>query len=360
MSYVKGDEPYFDGGGAARSSLVAPIRVSSERMSERHFDFTAPRFLRNAHVQTLGAALPLWVKSDPAFESLRIPLSGGGALRARASWHSQGDRTAIVLVHGVGGSSESSYVRRSAIALYRAGFHVVRLNLRGAGDSMPDAPALYHAGLIEDPQVALETIAARERVKDVALLGFSLGGNVSLKLAASWGAAVPTFVRGVATISAPLDLVEASRGLETLRTLPYRRYVLRKLVSQGREFAQMHPSLAKYDASRLGRLRTIRAYDEEVVAPMHGFCDAHDYYVNASSGPGLADVRVRTLVVHAGDDPMVPPESVRRWLRDASPAVRVSWSERGGHVGWFAGVDEAAWTNTWAIDRVVAFLHATA
>jgi predicted alpha/beta-fold hydrolase len=249
-------------------------------------------------------------------------------------------------------------MRRAATALYRAGFHVVRLNLRGAGDSIPDAPALAHAGLIEDPQVALDAVASRERVKDVALLGFSLGGNVSLKLAAAWGAAVPSYVRGVATISAPLDLVETSRALETLRTLPYRGYVLRKLIRQGREFARVHPGRARYDPSRLLRLRTIRAYDEEVIAPMHGFCDAHDYYVNASSGPGLADVRVRTLVVHAGDDPMIPENSVRRWLRDASPSVRVAWSERGGHVGWFAGMREGAWLNTWAIDRVVSFLQA--
>jgi predicted alpha/beta-fold hydrolase len=327
-------------------------------MGERNLDFAAPRLIRNAHLQTLGAALPLWTRPELSSEPMRIELPGGGALRARASWQSGGDRTAVVLVHGVGGSSESSYVRRAAIAFYRLGFHVVRLNLRGAGDSMPDAPALYHAGLVEDPRVALEATAARKGVKDVALVGFSLGGNVSLKLAAKWGAAVPAYVRGIATVSAPLDLVETSRALETLRTLPYRGYVLRKLLSQGREFAQIHPHRAKYDPSRLRRLRTIRAYDDEVVAPMHGFCDAHDYYVNASSGPGLADIRVRTLVVHAGDDPMIPAISVQRWLRDASPAVRVAWSERGGHVGWFAGVHAHAWTNTWAIDRVVSFLKA--
>ena len=88
---------------------------------------------------------------------------------------------------------------------------------------------------------------------------------------------------------------------------------------------------------------------------MHGFCDAHDYYVNASSGPGLVDVRVPTLVIHAEDDPMVPALSVRRWLNDASSAVRVAWSAHGGHVGWFSGVREGAWVNTWAIERVLSF-----
>jgi predicted alpha/beta-fold hydrolase len=330
-------------------------------MSETFLDFAAPRIFGNAHVQTMVGALPVWL-GDAAFEEMRIPLPGGGGLRARASWHvdvgpSAPPRTAVVLIHGVGGSAESSYMRRAALAFGRAGFHVVRRNVRGAGDSMPEAPNLYHAGLIEDPQAAIEAVAARPGVKDVVLVGFSLGGNVSLKLAASWRAAIPSFVRAVASISAPLDLVEASRGLETLRTLPYRRYVLRKLVAQGRAYAQLNPRRALYDVARLGRMRTIRAYDEAVVAPMHGFCDAHDYYVHASAGPGLADVRVPTLIVHAADDPMVPAASVRRWLRDASPAVRIAWSERGGHVGWFSGVREGAWTNTWAVDRVLAFVR---
>jgi predicted alpha/beta-fold hydrolase len=322
-------------------------------MTER-FDFAAPRLLRNRHVQTLGAALPLWIGTDLSFEAMRIPIPGGGALHAKASWH-PGDATAVILIHGVGGSSDSSYVRRAALGLYRSGFHVVRLDLRGAGDSIPDAPLLYHAGLIEDPAIALEAVAAKRGVTSVGLLGFSLGGNVSLKLAAAWGARVPGYVRAVASVSAPLDLVEASRSLERLRALPYRGYVLRKLLQQGREFARVHPSRATYDPSRLRKLRTIRAYDEEVIAPMHGFCDAHDYYVHAAAGPGLADVRVPTLIVHAADDPMIPEVSVRRWLRDASPAVRVAWSARGGHVGWFSGVREDAWVHTWAMERVVSF-----
>lgn len=326
-------------------------------MSQLNGDFAAPRFLRNRHVQTLGAALPLWAQNGIVTEAMRIPLLEGGALRASAWWQPGRDAVAAVLVHGVGGSSDSFYMVRAALALYRAGFHVVRLNLRGAGDSIPDAPMLYHAGLIDDPRAALEFVAARPRVRGVALVGFSLGGNVSLKLAAAWRDSPPSYVRGVSTVSAPLDLVETSRVLERWRTLPYRAYVLRKLVWQGVEFARLHPSRAKYDASRLGRLTTIRAYDEEVVAPMHGFSDAHDYYVNASSGPGLADVGVPTLVIHAEDDPMVPGSTVGPWLRSASPAVRTAWSARGGHVGWFSGVGRGDWVNTWAMDRVIAFLH---
>jgi predicted alpha/beta-fold hydrolase len=321
-------------------------------------EFTAPRVLRNRHVQTLGAALPIWTRSNVAFEPMRIALPGdGGHLHAHAAWHPEGERTAVVLVHGVGGSADSTYVQRAALALYAAGFHVVRLNLRGAGPSIPDVTALYHAGLVEDPAVALAEVAKHERVRDVALLGFSLGGNVTLKLAASWRGAPPAYVRAVATISAPLDLVETQRALERVRALPYRAYVLRALARQGWDFAKAHPSRANYEATQLLRLRTIRAYDDLVIAPMHGFCDAHDYYVNASCGPGLADIGSPALIVHAADDPMVPEDSVRPWIRAASSSVRVAWSERGGHVGWFADVSEGSWVKTWALERVIEFFR---
>jgi hypothetical protein len=327
-------------------------------MAERSADFAAPRVLRNKHVQTLGAALPLWIRSDVAFEPLRIALpNDGGHLHGTAAWHPDGERTAVVIAHGVGGSADSSYVVRAALGLYAAGFHVVRLDLRGAGKSIPDVMALYHAGLTEDPTAALAHVAKRANVRDVALLGFSLGGNVSLRLAGQLGTKAPAYLRAVASVSAPLDLVETQRSLERLRTLPYRAYVLRALIRQGREFARVHPSRAQYDASSLLRLRTIRAYDDAVIAPMHGFCDAHDYYVNASCGPGLADIAVPTMIVHAADDPMVPEDSVRPWLRNASKAVRVAWSERGGHVGWFAGVRADAWVRTWAMGRVIDFFR---
>src|SRR5262249_48009285 len=115
-------------------------------------------------------------------------------------------RTTAIVVHGVGGSSESRVVVRAAASLHRIGLNVVRLNLRGAGESVADAPALYHAGITEDLRACIDAVFADRRVGDVALVGFSLGGNASLKLAGEWGAAYPDRVRGVAAISPPFDL----------------------------------------------------------------------------------------------------------------------------------------------------------
>jgi predicted alpha/beta-fold hydrolase len=327
-------------------------------------DFHGPRWLLNAHVQTLGAALPLHaplarVPHGASPERLAIPLDGAaGALIARAWWHAGDEprKTAIVL-HGVGGTSDSRYVVRAAYAMWRAGYHVLRVNLRGAGEGTPHATSMYHAGLTADPARVVAMLSADPRVARIAILGFSLGGNVSLKLAAEWGDAPPPKVRAVATVSAPLDLVAVSRVLERLRTLPYRAWVLRGLVRQALAFARLHPAHTRYTAKELSRARTVRDYDEIVVVPMFQFDSAFDYYRRSSSGPGLAQIRVPTLLVHAEDDPMVPGFTVRPWLRERPPAVEVAWSDQGGHVGWYAGFDEQRWVNTWAMRRVLAFME---
>ena len=289
-------------------------------------------------------------------EVIRIPLPSGGALHAVAWWQ-KARAPAAILVHGVAGSIASRYVVRAAVSLYRAGWHAVRLDLRGAGASLEDAPALYHAGLTEDPRSALEMLARDARVDGVAAVGFSLGGHVLLRLAAELGDSAPPSLRGVVSISAPLDLSAVSHALERLGVRVYQHYVLQNLVRTARDFARARPERAHYAVSALGRLATVRAYDTAVVAPMHGFSSAEDYYERASAGPLFARIRVPTLVIHAEDDPLVPASTVRPWLpRGAGGPVALAWTRRGGHVGWFAGLSEASWVDTWAMRCAHSFL----
>jgi predicted alpha/beta-fold hydrolase len=339
-----------------------------------HKPFIAPRWLASSHLQTLAAALPLWAPprsfQPAAIETLRIPLPAGGALHASAWWQSsasearptQEGRTGgggvptAVIVHGVGGSSNSRYVVRAAVSLHRAGWHVLRLDLRGVGDSVADAPNLYHAGLTDDLRIAIGHVAALPRVGNIALVGFSLGGHVALRFAGELGDSDPERLRAVVAISAPLDLSEVTRAFERWRCLPYHRYVLRNLVLQALAFARMHPRRAHYDTGSLSILRTIRAYDALVIAPMHGFASAEDYYERASAGPFIERIRVPTLLVHSEDDPMVPAVTVRAWLGNCPAAVEQAWTQHGGHVGWFGGLSESRWVDTWAMERTHAFL----
>jgi predicted alpha/beta-fold hydrolase len=328
----------------------------------RNAPFTAPVWLASTHLQTLAATLPFWAPPrsfhPSRVEVLRIPLPAGGALHAHGWWQPGGQTSpAVIIVHGVGGSSDSRYVVRAAVSLHRAGWHVVRLDLRGAGGSVVDAPALYHAGLTEDLRVAIDYVAARPHVSGLALLGFSLGGHVVLRLAGEIGDSNPGPLRATAAISPPLDLVAVTRAIERLRSLPYHKYVLRKLVHQGREFARSHPHRAHYDTKSLDSLRSIRAYDGHVIAPMHGFASAEDYYTRASAGQLIDRIRVPSLLIHAEDDPMVPADTVRAWLGRAPAALEQVWTRRGGHVGWVAGLSESSWVNTWAIERTRKFFE---
>jgi predicted alpha/beta-fold hydrolase len=279
----------------------------------------------------------------------------GGSLHARVYWQNgAAPRPAIVLVHGLGGTSQSRYVVRAAVALHRAGFHVACLDLRGVGEGVTDAPAIYHAGLTEDLRLAADWVAAHAGVSGVVIVGFSMGGHVAVRFAGEAGERAGP-LRGVVAISAPLDLSAVSRSIERLRSLPYHAYVLRNLVKNARAFARLHPEKARFEPSRLGRLTRIRAYDDAVSAPMHGFASAEDYYRRASAAPFIPGIRIPTLLLHAEDDPMVPPWCARPWLEGAPPAVVQVWSERGGHVGWFDGISERAWVETWAVQRVREF-----
>jgi predicted alpha/beta-fold hydrolase len=324
--------------------------------------FRVGRLLGNRHVQTLGAALPMHVKTPETArrERMSIPIPRGGRLLAEAYLQPTNVPLAIVLVHGVGGSSESRYMLRAAQAFFAAGHHVLRLNMRGAGASFDSALELSHAGMIEDPALAVAHAASLPGVERVALVGFSLGGNVSLKLAASWGANPPPWMHRVVSISAPLDLARSSRAFETPAMLPYRAYVLAGLREQARRFAAARPERARYRVDALDAIRTVREYDEMVVAPMHGFFDAAEYYAASSAGPGLPDIHVPTLMLHADDDPMVPLGTLSPWIDRASKAVTVERTARGGHVGWFARLDRHAFERTWPIERALASIGAGA
>lgn len=324
-------------------------------------DFHVPRWLRNPHLQTLGAAAKRFASpaSHPSDE-LRIPIGEGFHLHGRAWWagaRAGERRTAVVVLHGIGGSSESAYVVRAALALRRAGHHVVRVDMRGAGASIPDVPSLYHAGLSTDLDAVALHLSRDPRVSRVALLGFSGGGSVSLKRAGEWGSAVPAGVAGVVAISAPLDYTVVAPWMDTLRRVPYRFHVLRGLTEGAKAFARHHPSRAHYRPEDVRRMSTFRHYDGTIIVPMHGFRDVDAYYEAASSGPWLSRIEVPTLVVHADDDPMVPGSTVRPSLASASRAVEVEMSAHGGHIGWVSGWDESSWIYGWAMKRALAFLE---
>jgi uncharacterized protein len=273
-----------------------------------------------------------------------------------------------VLLHGVGGSESSLYVRRAEVAFLDAGYHVVSLNQRGAGDGAIRAASRYHVGLTADLDRVVRVLA-REPVHDgVFVVGFSGGGNVALRLAAEWGAGslgalgaatakltAPRGVRAVAGLSAPLDLTRAAANLERWQAAPYRFHVLRGLLRGGRAFLRSQGSRASYTWSDLLAVRSLRDFDARVTVPMHGFASVSAYYEEAGAGPLLGQIELPSLVVHAEDDPMVPGSSVWPALRNASAKVEVAVLPRGGHLGFVTEFSRSGLTRNDALARVLAF-----
>ncbi len=323
--------------------------------------FPSPR-ISHGWVQTLGAAVPFWAPPGNFVperrELVRLPVPGEGAsLHGHAWWRR--DRTkhpTVLLVHGVGGSAEAAYLVRAAVAFYEAGYHVVRLDLRGAGTSAEEWSTRYHAGLSRDVVAACKELSKHERVGDLLLVGFSLGGHLALHVSADSVTEDVGNLRAVAALAAPVELAATVKYLSRPAALPFHGFVVVSLVAQTLAMLEARPELIPCTRAELLRVRNLWAYDELVVARMHGFLGARDYYERSSVSPRLDSLGLPTLFVYAADDPMVPASVAdARFARGVSPRLVAEKTERGGHLGWFAEASPEAFVRTWGVERAIRF-----
>jgi len=230
----------------------------------------------------------------------------------------QQPRPLVMLIHGLTGSSESSYVRVSTFNVLSAGYPVLRLNLRGAGSTRGRTRQFYHAGRTADLDRVLRSLSPGLAAEGVVPVGYSLGGNLVLKYLGEQGANAP--VMAAASISAPIDLSSAQSRLGTARNQVYHRYLL-DTMKQERGAAP--------DAG----IRSILDFDNRI-APTNGFKDALDYYRQCSAGPVLGAIRRPTLIIHAADDPWIPIDPYRAIGWEANPMLLPMLMPSGGHVGF--------------------------
>jgi predicted alpha/beta-fold hydrolase len=317
--------------------------------------FRPPPGLAGGHRQTLlGYALRHFLRWPHRAEDLVVDAGEGVRLLLRASWQPgrREDNPALLLVHGLGGSDASAYMVSTGRLAFARGWHVVRMNMRGSGDGEVLCPLLYNAGLDGDLLAALRVVAGL--VPRVAVVGFSLGANLALLAFGRRRAEIPPAAAAVAAISPPLDLSECAGALERRGNRLYQGYFLRMLESAYRRRSRARPDL--FPPGREDGVRTVREYDERITAPFGGYADAADYYARSSAGPHLASIDRPALVLAAGDDPMIPVDSVARWLVSASVTREVP--PTGGHVG-FVGRSAAPgffWAAKRALDHLEAHL----
>ena len=318
--------------------------------------FVPPPKLRNAHAQTLaGTLMPRRFKlvterAEPRY----FDTAPGVRVLAHCSWQAErATRPTLVVLHGMEGSTESRYMLGIADKALASGFNAVRVNTRNCGGTEHLSSTLYHAGLTDDLRHIVSELGERDGIADLYLGGFSLGGNVVLKLAGEYGSTTPAAVRGLIAVSPSIDLNASASAIELRSNIIYNLRFVWSLKTRMRRKARLFPE--RYDASRLRGVWSIRKFDDVYTAPHPGFGNVANYYSRASSLQFISRITVPTLIVHAQDDPFIPFSSFKHPDIETNPNVALLTPEQGGHVG-FISADREGEERFWAEEMAVEFV----
>lgn len=274
-------------------------------------------------------------------------------LLVRASWQERKEqKPTLVVVHGLGGTSEGSYGLALGRLAFARGWNVARMNMRSAGLGFAHCQRLYNAGLDGDLVAVLNAVA--RTTPRLAVVGFSLGGNLAALALGRSHAQLPAGLFAGAAVSPPLDLSACADAIDAPRNRLYSENYVMQLRASYRSRQRLRPDL--FEPGRELGLRTIREFDDRVTAPYGGYAGAAEYYARSSAGPHMTAVEVPTLLLVAADDPMIPLDSVARWPRSAQVTLEIT--PTGGHVGFFARAEAPG--RFWAADRVMEHLTAAA
>lgn len=326
-------------------------------------DFVPRRWLRNGHLQTLaGNFLPRRIvlpEPEPLLVEVDGPLAGYGPSRVLCHCHWQPEevrrqRLTLVLVHGLEGSSNSKYIVGNTARALAAGLNVVRMNMRCCGGTDALSPTIYHSGRSGDVARVIDAIVAIHGVEAIAVAGYSMGGNLVLKLAGELGAAVPPQLKAVAGVSPLMDLAASSAALHRPVNRAYEWHFLRSMLARVRRRMALYPRI--YADASVDRIRSMRDFDQEIVARYGNFRDADDYYYSVASSQYAAALRVPTLILHSLDDPFIRmlPETRATLLRN--PNVTLVETRHGGHCAFLAPTPAGTTDGYWAEQTLLRFL----
>lgn len=361
------------------SDLVAETVSSLAQVEE----FLPRHFLRNGHLQTLvGNFKPRQyvlpeaeahlIKVDPGKStreetealSSRTPErvqqaqaevreSGASYVLCHCHWQTNpGHCLTILLVHGLEGSSRSQYMLGNAARAWAAGCNVIRMNMRNCAGTEDMSPTLYHSGLSGDLAAVMRTLAAEKGLGSFAVVGYSMGGNLVLKLAGELGESRPHSLKAVVGISPAMDL---GASADALHNLSNRVYEWKFLIGMRRRFrrkAELFPEI--YSTVGLERIATLRQFDDQITARYSGFAGADDYYDRVSSTRVVSQISVPTLILHALDDPFIRMLPSTRDALLGNPRVRLIETAHGGHCAFLAAA--AGYDGYWAEKMLLDFL----
>jgi predicted alpha/beta-fold hydrolase len=290
----------------------------------------------------------------PEPEARLVQVTADTQVLAHCYWQpDRASRPAILALHGLEGSSSAHYMLGIAGKALGAGFNVVLLNQRNCGGTENLGPGLYHSGLIEDAALVVRQLAKRDGITRIVVAGYSLGGNLALRLAGMHAPAELPALKGVCAVSPVLDLEACVRALERRSNFIYQWNFVRNLKNRMRRKNAHFPG--GFDLSRLEAIQTVRQFDAAYTAPYFGFASAEDYYHRAAALRVVDRIQIPALVITAEDDPFVPPESFRDPVLTGNPNVTVVVTRHGGHCGFLAAPNGTGDDGYWAERQIVDF-----
>jgi len=301
--------------------------------------FEPIRLLRGGHVQTLAGNYwrrPLFLLP---FESQAVevdPVDGSRVL-CHCHWQPEtvrADRLTILLVHGLEGSSDSRYIKGITMRAWEAGCNVVRMNMRNCGGTDTWTPTLYHSGLSADVHAVLHFFVSLYGLRRVAMAGYSMGGNLVLKLAGELADQPPAWLLAAVGVSPAADLAASADALHEPANRMYEWHFLRNLMKRFQRKAELFPEI--YSMHGIGPVRSVREFDDRITARYSGFTGADDYYFRASAARVVDRISIPTLVLHALDDPFIRMMPQTREALTVNPATTLVETAHGGHCAFLA------------------------
>ena len=317
--------------------------------------FRPHRLLPGGDLQTIASVWLPGARYEYCAQRRQVMLADGDRIVLHddvpSAWQRGG--AVALLVHGLAGCHLSSYMQRIAARLVERQVRVFRMDLRGCGAGVGLALLPYHAGRSDDIEAAARAVASLCPGSPVFLAGFSLGGNMALKLASELGEEGRELLAAVLAVNPPVDLARCGQELSRWRNRPYDRFFARALWRQVCERNRRLPRAPMPALER--RPRSVREFDQWITAPLGGFSSADEYYAVSSAGPRLSAVRVPTMIISSSNDPLAPASVYESF--ELSPAIGLKIVQGGGHMGYVGrrGVDpDRRWLEWRVLDWVAS------
>lgn len=324
-----------------------------------HLQTVAGNFMRRTNLLPPGERRVFTVEEHESGAKVQIVCmchwqrrSGDRAIGSSGEVKTKEDSATVIIVHGLEGSADSNYVIGTGSKAWAAGMNVVRMNMRNCGGTETLTPTLYHSGLSGDVGAVAEELIREDGLDRIAIVGFSMGGNLVLKLAGEWADHAPPQVKAFAAVSPAMDLAASADALHSWQNWIYEQRFLRNLGRRFRRKASLFPD--RYDLTHLRRFPSIREFDDKITARYEGFAGATDYYERAGAARVAETIRVPTLVINAKDDPFIRLLPATRNKLIHNPAIRLVETAHGGHCAFIAEAN--GYDGRWAERTAVEFL----